>query len=133
MFSAAWVVGGEGPLRELTLSGDGWDAVHVATWLHDCGKITSPWCVMDKATKLETIYDRIHEVRMFFEVLKRDAEIARLEAVQAGADPHGALKLRDAQWRQLEDDFAFVAECNLGAESMGAGTIARLQERKSVG
>src|SRR3990167_8601037 len=50
-----------------------WEALHIAAWLHDCGKVTVPEYVVDKATKLETIYDRIHEVRMRFEVLKRDA------------------------------------------------------------
>ncbi len=50
--------------------------MQIASWLHDCGKVTTPEYVVDKATKLETIYDRIHEVRMRFEVLKRDAEIA---------------------------------------------------------
>ena len=49
--------------------------LHVASWLHDIGKICIPEYVVDKATKLGTIYDRIHEVEMRFEVLKRDAEI----------------------------------------------------------
>jgi response regulator RpfG family c-di-GMP phosphodiesterase len=52
-----------------------WEALHIAGWLHDCGKVTTPEYVVDKATKLETIYDRIHEIRMRFEVLKRDAQI----------------------------------------------------------
>lgn len=116
----------EGPFRDFTLSDEEWEAVDVASWLHDCGKITSPEFVIDKATKLETIYDRIHEVRMRFEVLKRDAEIERLKAVQAGADPGGALKLRDAQWRLLDEDFAFVATCNEGSEFMADEQVAKL-------
>jgi hypothetical protein len=35
---------------------------------------------MDKATKLETIYDRVHVLEMRFEVLRRDAEIKFLQA-----------------------------------------------------
>src|SRR3546814_2038071 len=89
MLAAAAVESVDGPFRDFTLSEDEWDAVHVAAWLHDCGKITSPDFVIDKATKLETIYDRIHEVRMRFEVLKRDAEIERLEAVLAGRERVG--------------------------------------------
>ena len=57
--------------------------MHVAAWLHDCGKVTTPEYVVDKATKLETLCDRIHEIRTRFEVLKRDAEIAMLRAVAA--------------------------------------------------
>jgi response regulator RpfG family c-di-GMP phosphodiesterase len=65
-----------GPYKDFALDEDEWEAVHVAAWLHDCGKVTTPEYVVDKATKLETLYDRIHEIRMRFEVLKRDAEIA---------------------------------------------------------
>src|SRR3546814_3106813 len=130
MLAEAAVESVDGPFRDFTLSEDEWDAVHVAAWLHDCGKITSPDFVIDKATKLETIYDRIHEVRMRFEVLKRDAEIERLEAVLAGADPQAAAKLRDRRWAQLDDDFAFVAKCNEGGESMEDVPLAR--DRKST-
>ncbi len=48
----------------------------IAGLLHDCGKVTTPVHVVDKATKLETIYDRIHLIDTRFEVLKRDLEIA---------------------------------------------------------
>ena len=55
--------------------------------LHDCGKITTPVHVVDKATKLHTLFDRIHLLDTRFEVLKRDAEIAMLrEIAAAGAD-----------------------------------------------
>jgi hypothetical protein len=73
-----------GPYRDFSLSEDDWEAVHVAAWLHDCGKITTPEYVVNKATRLETLYDRIHEIRMRFEVLKRDAEIACLKAIASG-------------------------------------------------
>lgn len=126
MLAAAAVDAADGPFRDFTLSDDQWEAVHVAAWLHDCGKITSPEFVIDKATKLETIYDRIHEVRMRFEVLKRDVEIERLMAVEAGDDPQGALEVRNARWRQLDDDFAFVAECNEGGEFMSEERVTRL-------
>lgn len=127
MLASAAAEASEGPFRDFTLTEDQWEAVHVASWLHDCGKITSPEFVIDKATKLETIYDRIHEVRMRFEVLKRDAEIERLKAVQAGADPADALEARDAAWQRLDEDFAFVAKCNEGGEAMGAEQTARLR------
>jgi hypothetical protein len=58
----------EGPFKDFTLNEDQWEELHIAAWLHDCGKVTSPEYVIDKATKLETIYNRLHEVRMRFEV-----------------------------------------------------------------
>ena len=60
--------------------------LYVASWMHDCGKVVTPEYVVDKSTKLETITDRIHEVRVRFEVLKRDAEIDCLKAIVAGGD-----------------------------------------------
>ena len=65
----------DGPFRDFAMNDDEWEALQIAAWLHDCGKVTTPEYVVDKATKLQTIYDRLHEVRMRFEVLKRDAEI----------------------------------------------------------
>lgn len=59
---------------EFTMSSEQWEELTLAAWLHDCGKVTTPEFVVDKATKLETIYDRIHEVRMRFELLKMQAE-----------------------------------------------------------
>ncbi len=83
---------------------------------------------MDKATKLETIYDRIHEIRTRFEVLKRDAEIAMLRAVAAGEAETAARARLEAEWRALDDDFAFVASCNEGGEVMAPEKLDRLRQ-----
>lgn len=99
----------------------------VAAWLHDCGKITTPEHVVDKATKLETIYNRIHEIRMRFEVLLRDAEIDYYRRRLGGESDEGALAEELAKTQgQLASDFAFVAECNIGGEYMAEEKIARL-------
>jgi hypothetical protein len=76
----------EGPFADYTLSDEDEYELRLGALLHDCGKVTTPEYVVDKATKLETIYDRIHEVRTRFEVLRRDAEITMLKAQLAGAD-----------------------------------------------
>ncbi len=117
----------EGPFADFRLDAEDWEAVHVASWLHDCGKVTTPEYVVDKATKLETIYDRIHEVRMRFEVLKRDAEIACLKAAAAGEPGPAAVARLAAELKQLDDDFAFVATCNEGGEFMAPDKIERLR------
>lgn len=116
-----------GPYADFSLNDEEWEALHVAAWLHDCGKVTTPEYVVDKATKLETLYDRIHEVRMRFEVMKRDAEIACLKAIAAGEpEAVACARLAEALLR-LDDDFAFVAECNEGGEFMVPERLARLQ------
>ncbi|MGF1884292.1 HD domain-containing phosphohydrolase [Vibrio splendidus] len=100
----------------------------IAAWLHDCGKITTPEHIVDKGTKLEANYNRIHEVRTRFEVLWRDAEIAALRrelegtlSTQLIADELAATK------QQLQDDFAFIAISNVGGEFMSDDKVARIR------
>ncbi|REG85655.1 HD domain-containing phosphohydrolase [Marinomonas pollencensis] len=104
------------PFADFCLSQDNWEAIHVAAWLHDCGKITTPEFVIDKATKLETIYDRIHEIRMRVEVIKRETEIRLLRnALEEQGASIDEAALSEAL-TQLDDDFAFVAKLNQGGE-----------------
>jgi HD-GYP domain-containing protein (c-di-GMP phosphodiesterase class II) len=117
----------DGPYRDFALDDAGWEALHLAAWLHDCGKVTTPEHVVDKATKLEAIHDRVHEVRMRFEVLKRDAEIGCLRAILGGEAQAAAQARLEAEWAELEADFAFVAECNIGGEAMAPERLERLQ------
>jgi len=99
----------------------------IAAWLHDCGKIADPEHVVDKATKLETVYNRIHEVRTRFEVLWRDADIAYLKGVVSG-EPEAELRARRARTqRELHNDFAFVAQANIGGEQMSDEDVERLR------
>ena len=118
----------EGPFQDFKLSEEEWEAVDIGSWLHDCGKVTTPEYVVDKATKLETIYDRIHEVRMRFEVLKRDVQIAYWQAIAKGGDPDAPRERMESELRALDEDFAFVASCNEGGEFMDPARIERLKQ-----
>lgn len=118
-----------GPLAAFGFhSEDEWHEFRVGAWLHDCGKITTPEHVIDKATKLETIYNRIHEIRTRFEVLWRDAEIERLQALAAGDDPAAAEARCAAHKARLQDDFAFIAQCNLGSENLSQAHRDRIRQ-----
>jgi hypothetical protein len=68
----------EGDLKDFVMTDKDRRELKIAGLLHDCGKITTPVHVVDKATKLHTLFDRIHLLDTRFEVLKRDAEIAML-------------------------------------------------------
>ncbi|HRY15420.1 MAG TPA: HD domain-containing phosphohydrolase [Candidatus Competibacteraceae bacterium] len=116
------------PFHDFSLNAAEWEELHIACWLHDCGKITTPEYVVDKATKLETIHDRIHEVRMRFEVLKRDAEIVCWRQIAAGGDAISLQADLQAQWRALDEEFAFIARCNQGGEFMSAEQIAQVRQ-----
>ncbi|SEG82202.1 HD domain-containing phosphohydrolase [Marinobacterium lutimaris] len=100
----------------------------IAAWLHDCGKVTSPEYVVDKATKLETQYDRIHEIRTRFEVLWRDAEIAYLRGIVKGGVEADLRAQRDQLRKKLRQEFALVAKSNVGGEFMPDEDIEKLQQ-----
>ncbi|WP_276652856.1 GAF and HD-GYP domain-containing protein, partial [Thalassospira lucentensis] len=85
-----------GPFSNFYLTDMEWYELDLAAWLHDCGKIVTPDHVMEKATKLETIHNRIHEIRTRFEVLRRDAEIDMLKRKLAGEDADAC----DADFKQ---------------------------------
>ncbi len=115
------------PFAGFDLTEEEWDELHIAAWLHDCGKVTTPEYVVDKSTKLETKYDRIHEIRTRFEVAKRDLEIACLKDLLAGGDEAALRQRLEDGLRRLDEDFAFVAARNIGGEKMGGEDIARLR------
>ncbi|MGC2415237.1 MAG: HD domain-containing phosphohydrolase [Stellaceae bacterium] len=122
----------EGPLADFHLTELEWYELEVAGGLHDCGKVTTREFVVDKATKLETLYNRIHEIRTRFEIVKRDAEIEYLRGVMAGGDEAALRSARDVRLAELDDDFAFVAECNIGGEFMDPAKVTRLQRIAAV-
>jgi HD-GYP domain-containing protein (c-di-GMP phosphodiesterase class II) len=129
----------EGPLREFTMSEKDRYELKIAGLLHDCGKVTTPVHVVDKATKLETIFDRIDLVDTRFEVLKRDAELgalkkkldlARKESLDEMACGEKLAEidqdLREAL-RQIDEDREFLRHSNVGGEVMAPEAQARVR------
>ena len=116
-----------GPLKDFSMTDEEKYELDVAAWLHDCGKITTPEYVVDKATKLETIFDRIHLVDTRFEVLKRDVEIRSLKRklVDLGVDDFTDEKL-DSELAGLDDDREFIRTCNIGGEVISDDAIERI-------
>nr|CAI78729.1 hypothetical protein [uncultured Gammaproteobacteria bacterium] len=105
-----------------------WREFRIAAWLHDCGKITTPEHIVDKGSKLETIYNRIHEIRMRFEVLWRDSEIAYLrKCLETPEQSVNFLAQLKAEQSALLEEFAFVASCNIGGEFLDEKKLSRLK------
>lgn len=118
------------------------EELRMAAWLHDIGKITTPEYVVDKATKLETIHDRIETLKTRFEILKRDSQ---LEACKEGRSDDASEKSGrkaseasrpethdgkpvDESLKSLADDFHFLVTANTGDEFMANEMIARIKD-----
>ena len=131
---------GEGPLASFTMTDSDRYELKIAGMLHDCGKVTTPVHVVDKSTKLETIFDRINLIDTRFEVLKRDAEIQALRERLALAEDPGVDEMgrRGRQYgidqalrersRQYDEDREFLRRCNIGGEYMPPEAQARVHE-----
>ncbi|MBL8530067.1 MAG: GAF domain-containing protein [Burkholderiales bacterium] len=122
-----------GPLKNFVMTDKDRYELKIAGLLHDCGKVTTPVHVVDKATKLETIFDRIKLVDTRFEVLKRDAEIemlrARIEAMKRG-DSDAAARLEagfNAVIVELDEERTFLRSSNIGTEAMCAEDQERVR------
>ena len=120
-----------GPLKEFKIDNKGRYELETAAWLHDCGKVVTPEYVMDKSTKLETIYDRINVLETRIEVLLRDAEIRYLrdsldESSKEAQDL--LLKSYESHCRQLKADLVFLQEVNIGGEFLSDSDVLRIAE-----
>jgi HD-GYP domain-containing protein (c-di-GMP phosphodiesterase class II) len=123
-----------GPLKSFTMTEKEIYELKIAAWLHDCGKVTTPESVMDKATKLETIFDRIHLIDHRFELLKTQRENAHLRKVlkvaQSGKslnDKHLEQELRTIR-SQLDVDKNFIRRVNFGSETMSPEDQQRVKD-----
>jgi HD-GYP domain-containing protein (c-di-GMP phosphodiesterase class II) len=118
----------EGPLAGFRMSDADRKELWLAGLLHDCGKLVTPVHVVDKATKLETIFDRIHLLDTRFEVLLRDCEIRALRArCEPGAD-HAAIDAALAAGQaRLRDDRDFLRRANVGGEGMSPADQERVR------
>jgi HD-GYP domain-containing protein (c-di-GMP phosphodiesterase class II) len=115
----------EGKYADFTMTEDERYELYLAGWLHDCGKVATPPHVVDKGMKLETITDRIEVMDTRFEVLKRDAEIAKLKKqieLMTKGSVNGEIKTLEedltTRIEELSLDQTFIQKTNRGGEFM---------------
>lgn len=125
----------DGPMASFSMSERDRYELKIAALLHDCGKVTTPVHVVDKATKLQTLFDRVDLLQTRFEVVRRDAEIKALQeklAIQAqGVDIASRFAAVDAALEaslaQMDADWEFVQTINRGSEAMRDADIERVR------
>ena len=106
-----------GKYKDFSMNDEERYELYIAAWLHDCGKVATPPHIVDKGTKLETIFDRIELIKTRMEILKRDAEIAFLKR-----QINGSLTDFDDEYndtiKKINDNLRFIESCNVGGEFM---------------
>lgn len=108
----------KGRYKDFSMTDDERYELYIAAWLHDCGKVATPPHIVDKSTKLETIFDRIELIKTRGELLKKDAEIRFLKS-QMGKDEGGYSEADyEKDISDIEKDIIFLSQCNIGGEFM---------------
>ncbi len=118
----------EGPLAGFRMTERDRGELWMAGLLHDCGKITTPVHVVEKVTKLQTIFDRIALVEARLEILVRDARIGALERKLAGESSDAVDAALAEELRALEAGHAFLRRANAGQERFADEDIAHVHE-----
>lgn len=119
-----------GKYADVCFSSDEMEELRLAAWLHDTGKITSPEYVVDKATKLQTIFDRKDIVRYRFELGMANSvkDSNALRHLDDNAEPHVEIEPFDNTTEQLGKDLEFVEKANKGGEFMSNEKIEQLEQ-----
>jgi HD-GYP domain-containing protein (c-di-GMP phosphodiesterase class II) len=117
-----------GPLADFRLTDQDRYELRIAALLHDCGKVTTPVHVVDKATKLQTLYDRIHLIDTRFEVVRRDAEVRKWQGIAAGREAGEAERDYDDICQKIRVDRSILRRANIGSEKMSDDDLAQVRQ-----
>lgn len=115
----------KGPLADFIMSPEDRHELSVAGWLHDCGKIATPDHIMEKSTKLETIFDRIEFIDAKFEIISRDLELSYQQQIISAIKQNKSVevlqfeRLLETELKQLTLDRALLQRVNIGGEFLG--------------
>ncbi len=121
----------ENKFADFKLDDDGWYELHVASWLHDCGKLATPDFILDKSSKLHTLHDRIHNIEARFAALRQQmqAEYWQLRCSLESTEERAVLEQQHAQQiLKLTEQLDFLRQTNQGSRPMTAADCQRVAE-----
>ena len=125
----------QGIYKDVKFSQDQMYELRIAAYMHDIGKVTTPVEIVEKAKKLQTIFDRIHFVRLrmdyIIQKVKLESQAKKIEMLQNGSDPD-KIKILDTesenQIQELVDIRTFINKCNEPGEFLEDETLERLKK-----
>jgi len=125
----------EGPFGNVRFNEDELEELRLAAWMHDVGKIITPEYVVDKATKLETIFDLSRSIEIRFNYIAKSIENSylkkKMELMADGKDHGAEIKRLDedlaGELQALSEDLSFIKDCNNAGEFMSDEYIARIE------
>jgi len=120
-----------GVFKNIHFTNDELKQIDISAWMHDIGKITTPEYVVDKATKLETIYDRINEVITKAEIIKRDIEIEYLKNKFKTSNNKEIDNLTNKfkkDIKHIEFSLSYLKQSNQGSEFVSDENINKIIE-----
>ena len=112
--------------KDISFSEDEMDELFVAAWLHDFGKVATPDHIMNKSTKLQGVYDKIDQIKLRFEILKRDLEIEFYK--KQIEDSNIEQQSFQSKLQKIKDDFLFLEKSNVGGEFMSDDLQEKVRE-----
>jgi HD-GYP domain-containing protein (c-di-GMP phosphodiesterase class II) len=125
----------EGVFKDKKFSPDQMYELRIAAYMHDIGKVTSPVEIVEKAKKLQTIFDRIHYIRLrmdyMIQKVKLEGQQKKIELLEKKADSSEIKKIEldsEKQIQELKEIRAFINKCNEPGEFLEDETLERLKE-----
>jgi HD-GYP domain-containing protein (c-di-GMP phosphodiesterase class II) len=120
--------------KDINYTNEEFQQLELAAWMHDIGKIATPEHILDKATRLETLYDQIHTIKMRFNYVKYFLKSEMLETKCKFLNGEYQIHMDQVEHKyaqtieELESDFDFVSQANLAFKVMSDDNIARIKD-----
>ena len=125
----------DGIFKEKKFSPDQMYELRIAAYMHDIGKVTTPVEIVEKAKKLQTIFDRIHYVRLrmdyIIQKVKLEGQQIKINLLESGAVKTEVEKVEadlNNKIEELKEIRSFINKCNEPGEFLEDETLERLKE-----